>query len=100
MLTGPLDFIFGRQAAYLFNPKDVAKINLDRFADVYFIIPFGQLSFYEENGLKLIYVKNYQLQNRVLEENLVNKNKIGEPQVILPKIKEIVVNGGIYKLVK
>ena len=100
MITGPLNFIFGKQAVYLFNPADVAKINLDKFQNVYFIIPTGQLSFYEENGLKgkLIYVKDYQLQNTVLEENLADKNQVSDIKVFLPGIKDVVVKGGIYKL--
>ena len=102
MLTGPLNFIFGKQAVYLFNPKDVAKINLDKFANVYFIIPQGQLSFYAENGLagKLNYVKDYQLQNTVPEENLADKKQVSDIKVVLPKIKDIIVSGGIYKLEK
>lgn len=102
MITGPLNFIFGKQAVYLFNPADVAKINLDKFQNVYFIIPEGQLSFYEKNGLagKLSYVKDYQLQNRVLEENLVDKNQIGNMEVVLSEIKDVTVSGGIYKLEK
>jgi hypothetical protein len=102
MITGPLDFIFGKQATYLFNPADVAKINLDKFSEIYFIIPRGKVSFYEENGLagKLSYIKDYQLQNRVLEENLVDKNQIGNIEVVLPEIKDVTVSGGIYKLIR
>jgi hypothetical protein len=100
MLTGPLNFIYDKQAVYLFNPTDVAKINLNKFQDIYFVIPEGKLSFYEENGLagKLNLVKNYQLQNRVLEENLADKSQANNLEVVLPKIKDIIVRGGIYKL--
>ena len=100
LLTGPLNFIHDKQAVYLFNPTDLAKINLDKFQNVYFVVPEGKLSFYEKNGLagKLNLVKDYQLQNRVLEENLVDKSQIGNIEVALPEIKDITVNGGIYKL--
>jgi hypothetical protein len=102
MITGPLNFIFNKQAVYLFNPADVAKINLEKFQNVYFIIPQGKLSFYEENGLqsRLNYVKDYQLQNRVLEESLVEKSQAAQTDVVLPEIKNITVRGGIYKLAK
>lgn len=102
MITGPLNFIYGKQAVYLFNPADVAKINLDKFSNVYFIIPEGQLSFYEKNGLagKLSYVKDYQLQNKILEENLVDKNQIGNIEVVLSEIKDVTVSGSIYKFKK
>jgi hypothetical protein len=102
MLTGPLNFIFGKQAVYLFNPSDVAKINLAEFSNVYFIIPASRLAFYESNGLagKLKYIKDYQLQNTVLEENLADKTQLSEVKVVLPRIKNITVRGGIYKLEK
>jgi hypothetical protein len=102
MMTGPLNFIFNKQAVYLFNPNDVAKINLDKFQEIYFIIPSGHLPFYEANSLagKLILVKDYQLKNKILEENLVDKSQASKTEVLLPKIKNIIVSGGIYKLVK
>ncbi|PIP26768.1 MAG: hypothetical protein CO140_02855 [Candidatus Moranbacteria bacterium CG_4_9_14_3_um_filter_40_7] len=102
MMTGPLNFVLGKQAVYLFNPADVAKINLEKFSDVYFIIPDGQLAFYEENGLpgRLNYIKDYQLHNRILTETTVEKSQVSGMRTSLPEIKDITVRGGIYKLKK
>ncbi|HRY82224.1 MAG TPA: hypothetical protein P5232_00750 [Candidatus Moranbacteria bacterium] len=91
MMSGPLNFIYKKQAVYFFNPKDLEKIDLEKFTGVYFIIPNDNLEFYSKNGImeRLIPVKDYSIENNILK-NFASKN--------LPKVENQLVLGKIYLL--
>lgn len=100
MLTGPLNFLYGIQAVYFLNPNDLARMNLDRFNSVYFIIPDNNLETYEKNGLlkMLSPVKNYEIKNEFLRSRMLNKRAAYSASVKLPESKIIETHGTIYKL--
>lgn len=90
MMTGPMNFLFGKQTAYFFNLNDLAKIDTGKFSNVYFIIPNANLDFYKPLALSLVPVKDYQIENDVL---ISNNNNLPVPQ----KLETI---GKIYLLKK
>jgi hypothetical protein len=64
MLSGPLRFLYGKQAVYFFNPTDLKKIDQKKFTNIYLIVPDESLVLYEKFGLlkNLIFQKNYQMK--------------------------------------
>lgn len=51
MITGPMNFLYEKQAIYFFNPKDLSKINLNNFSNIYFIIPDNNLDLYRDSNI-------------------------------------------------
>ncbi len=101
MMTGPLSFIFGKQAVYFFNPEDIFQIDQKKFSNVYLIIPQGKLPFYtEELTGRISYVKDYEIWGERLEEQTVEKNRLEKAKITLPKVKNFLQKGSIYKLEK
>lgn len=100
MMTGPLNFLYGKQAVYFFNPNDLIKIDTKKFSAVYFIIPDTKLDFYKSSAFfeKLIPLKNYSLTNSMLDIVAGEKQKIYNASVNLPKNKEVAIYGKIYLL--
>jgi hypothetical protein len=90
MMTGPMSFLFGKQTAYFFNLDDLAKIDLDKFSNVYFIIPDSNFNFYQSLSSRLISVKDYKIKNDVL---ISNNNALPAPQ-------KMETSGKIYLLKK
>ncbi len=91
MMTGPMNFLFGKQAVYFFNPKDLDKLDLKKYNRVYFIIPDKNISFYEKFGLlrQLQFQENYSITNNYLD--------ISE-RFDLPLKSDMIVTGKIYSL--
>lgn len=91
MLTGPMSFLYEKQAVYFFNPEDLDKIDLTKFSQVYFIIPDKNISFYENSGLysRLEIKESYVIENNVLDVS----NRFN-----LPEKKDILTEGKIYLL--
>lgn len=102
MLAGPLSFLFGKQAVYFFNPADLAKINLGKFSNVYFIIPDANLDFYRQKNLlgRLSPVKDYEIINSSLGVAAPAKNSLAEFEVALPPKQTAATYGKIYRLKK
>lgn len=102
MLTGPLCFLFGKQAIYFINPADLDKLSILNYSEVYFIVPDNRLDFYEKSGLleRMVPVKNYALENNFLQSNIFDKNLAFRSPVILPVEQKITVFGKLYTLKK
>jgi len=100
MMAGPMNFLYGKQAVYFFNPKDLAKINLNKFTGVYFIIPDEKIDFYLENGLRdeLFPAREYTIENQVLDGIIINKQDARQSLIELPLIKNVLIKGKIYQL--
>ena len=90
MMTGPMNFLFGKQTAYFFNLSDLDKIDLNKFANVYFIIPDSNLAFYDKIASRLTPKEIYKIENEVL---ISTDTKLPAPQ----KLETI---GKIYLLKK
>jgi hypothetical protein len=100
MMTGPLNFLFGKQAVYFFNPQDLAKIDRTKFSATYFIIPDDKLDAYQANGLikRLLPVKNYQIQTNQLNVTTGEKQELYSAPIKLPENENITIYGKIYLL--
>jgi hypothetical protein len=100
MITGPMNFLFGKQAVYFFNPKDLDKLNKKRFTGIYFIIPDNKLDFYKKSGLlgRLIPIDEYSIKTNTLDVLAGEKEIIYNIPVRLPEEKTVTVSGKIYQL--
>jgi hypothetical protein len=98
MISAPMSFLYGKQAIYFFNPADLSKLDLKKFANVYLIIPDENLALYAKFSLaeKLIPHKDYQLERKYLLVPDLAKNS-GFFQE-LPIETQSVTKGKIYLL--
>lgn len=93
MISGPLNFLYGKRAVYFFNPEDFAKLDLSKFSKIYLIVPDKSIDFYQNSlGGKLKYYKDYELKTERL--NVANENLR-----ILGKIN-VSVKGIIFEIVR
>lgn len=102
MITGPLNFIYGKQAVYFINPADLDKLNVHNYSEVYFIVPDNRLDFYINSGFfeQMVPVKNYTLENNFLQSDILDKSLAQASPVALPSEKKITVSGKLYLLKK
>ncbi|MFZ2187668.1 MAG: hypothetical protein WAV46_03550 [Candidatus Moraniibacteriota bacterium] len=76
MLTGPAQYLSGKNMAYFFNPDDLARINLTPFTHTYLLVPDGdQARYVSVFGDRLVFKKtvtfsSIQLESTSLENNL------------------------------
>jgi hypothetical protein len=90
MITGPMNFMYNINTVYLFNPKDVEKIDRSRFEKIYLIASNQNIQFFVQSLGKenLISAKDYSIKNEKLsnfgdfflpeKENYEIKGKIFE----------------------
>lgn len=90
MITGPMNFLYNINTVYLFNPKDVEKIDRSRFEKIYLIASNQNIQFFVQSLGKenLIGIKDYSIKNEKLsnfgdfflpeKENYEIKGKIFE----------------------
>ncbi|MDZ4385259.1 MAG: hypothetical protein U0944_02450, partial [Candidatus Moranbacteria bacterium] len=99
-MTGPLNFLYGKQAVYFFNPKDLDKLDHEKFSSIYFIIPDNKVDFYKSSGLfkRLTAIKNYEIKTNMLDIVTGEKQEMYGAAIKLPENKKVVVYGKIYLL--
>ena len=97
MLSGPMSFLYGKNAVYFFNPNDLDKLNLEKFDKIYLITPDERTFFYKNSvmGNKIVFFKNYQLETVRLKT--FNKNKKNIP---LPEKERAKISGKIFEIRK
>lgn len=71
MITGPMNFLYNKNAVYFFNPKDAGKIDKSKFGKIYLIASNQNLNFFvralgKEN---LVYLKGYSINNEKLSNS-------------------------------
>ncbi|HRZ95668.1 MAG TPA: hypothetical protein P5262_03845 [Candidatus Moranbacteria bacterium] len=100
MMTGPLSFLYGKQAVYFINPDDISRISLEKFEHIYFIVPNNNLSLYKKSGLmeKLAPIKDYSISTIRLDIQAKKNGGLISSPVELPIEKDAAVSGKIYKL--
>lgn len=100
MMTGPMNFLYGKQAVYFFNPKDLAKISTKAFHAVYLIIPDSNIDFYKKSGIfsRLIPMRDYQIQTSALNIQTGGKQELYSSPIELPSDTNIDIYGKIYLL--
>lgn len=94
MISGPMNFLYGKNSAYFFNPNDLAKIDREDFKNIYIIIPDNNLEFYEEKINTSTYFNtfnDYEIKTTRLETPTQN-------QFRFPQKQEIELTGKIYKI--
>ncbi|NTU66720.1 MAG: hypothetical protein HGB08_02225 [Candidatus Moranbacteria bacterium] len=94
MISGPMNFLFQKQAVYFFNPNDLSRIDTSRFEHVYLISPDSNIDFYERYPAfrNLSPISSYSLTTSFYG------NTLGYAD--LPIIQEKTTAGEIYLLTK
>ncbi len=97
MLSGPLNFLYNKNAVYFFNPDDLNKIDLNKFDKIYLITPEEKINFYKNSPLenRLEFYKDYRIETRRMET--FNKNA---KNISLPEKKSVKVEGKIFEIGK
>jgi hypothetical protein len=100
MMTGPMNFLYNKQAVYFINPADIDKIDRSKFSHIYFIIPDDNLSLYENSGLisRLNLAKDYQIETNRLDTRLGKKSELASQPIELPVNQNVTTYGKIYIL--
>jgi hypothetical protein len=100
MLSGPMSFIFQKQAVYFFNPEDLKKIDSRQFKNIYLIIPDKNLSAYQTEFLfdKLLFQADYIINGEKLGILDLDRGELWKAPVGLPKKEKFQVTGKIYLL--
>lgn len=94
MITGPMNFLLGKNTAYIFNPKDIEKIDQSKFARIYLIVPARNVDFYRnllDNG-KMKFFKNYSIET----EQLGKTSKI--QTYVIPQKEKVKTTGSIFEI--
>ncbi len=96
MITTPLNLLENKNAVYFFNPKDLAKLNTEKFERVFLVTP-------DEN--EEIYKATLQSQMSYYNDYTFTTNQLQIPEkqampVILPKNENLKITGKIYELKK
>ncbi len=101
MISGPLDFLFGKNAVYFFNPDDLEKIRAEKFNDIYLIVPENRLDFYTKSAIggRLEEYKNYSVIAKRLKISDA-KNKHDQTPIKLPVPEKTEIHGKIFKIKK
>lgn len=93
MLTGPLNFLYGKNAVYFFNPDDFAKLNLTHFSKIYLLAPAEKTADYENSALGK-YLSNSTEYSIITQRLISSKTN----PFALPEIQEIQTVGKIFNL--
>lgn len=98
MISGPMNFVFGKQAVYFFNPEDIKKIDLERFEHIYLLIPDKNLAMYQTNFLfdKLSFQRDYIITGERLGILDLDRGELWASAIELPKKENFSVEGKIY----
>ena len=75
MMSGPLRFIYGKNAVYFFNPENLAKIERSQYAKIYLIIPAKSLDTYAKISDSLKEVAPYSISTNRLSVRDVENDK-------------------------
>ncbi len=91
MITGPMNFLYNINTVYLFNPKDVEKIDRSRFEKIYLIASNQNIQFFVQSLGKenLINAKDYSIKNEKL-------SNFGD--FFLPEKETYRTNGKIFEI--
>ena len=97
MMTGPMSFLYGKNAVYFFNVQDLARLDLNKFSNVYLVAPSSQIPYYTNMmGPRLTKVNDYSLYFSKLN---IQQNSTLE-SVNFPAKKDFTVDGEIFKISK
>jgi hypothetical protein len=94
MISGPMSFLYNKNAVYFFNPQDIKKIDRAKFSKIYLITPNQNISAYanaigKEN---MLYVRDYSMETKKLS----NLNDEQDP--FLPEKEDYKAGGKIFEI--
>lgn len=92
MLSGPMRFVYGKNAVYFFNPYDLEKLNFSRFKKIYLVIPQESLGNYAEISGRLTEVEPYELNTNRLDVHDADSVS----QISIAKKKNVNITGKIF----
>lgn len=97
MIGAPMNFLYGKNTAYFFNPSDLEKTNTKKFDKIYLIVPDENIEFYRNSPLaeRLKYFKDYSLETVRLEKTENNKERVSFPAKTTVQVK-----GKIFEITK
>ncbi|HPN96170.1 MAG TPA: hypothetical protein PLK35_00225 [Candidatus Moranbacteria bacterium] len=100
MMAGPLNFLYGKQAVYFFNSKDLEKIKLSRFSNVYLVVPDKNIELYEKSplGEKMYFQREYRIETTSLNIKSGEKDKPQNSDLSLPESQKTIIYGKIYMI--
>jgi hypothetical protein len=98
MLTGPMNFLYGKQAVYFFNPDNFGKIDKNKFGRIYLIVPDENINFYQKSilGERIKYYKDYSIKTGRLYIAGENTGSL----IKLPDKKTVEIKGKIFEILK
>lgn len=98
MMTGPMSFLYGKDAVYFFNPDDLATIDTSQFDHVYLITPDIHRALYTQSAIanRLTPLKNYSISTTALDITPPKNTLL----VTLPNEQTTVTAGTIYIVTK
>ncbi|MDD5396428.1 MAG: hypothetical protein PHW24_00010 [Candidatus Moranbacteria bacterium] len=98
MISGPLNYLYGKNAVYFFNVQDLAKLDTQRFDKIFLIAPNSQVSYYLNSaiGPRLSEKNNYALDVSRID---VQKEGPDKP-LTLPDKTETLIQGKIFEISK
>ncbi len=94
MLTGPAQYLFGKNAVYFFNPTDLDRLDLTGYDRIFLVTPTENAGRYQDAfGLRLTHVGN---QAFTLDEFGSNQGGLTR----FPEKKTLVTESRIYEISK
>lgn len=94
MITGPMNFLFRKNAVYIFNPEDVEKIDQSKFEKIYLVVPERNIDFYSnvlDNG-KIKFFKNYSIETEQLGKTFKFQT------YVIPQKEKVKTTGSIFEI--
>lgn len=96
MISGPMNFLYNKNAVYFFNPKDLNKINLEKFDKIYLVTSDQNIDFYKNSdwGNRIKPYDDYKLSTYRVSDSQAT------PRVNPPAKKYIETSGKIFEIEK
>ncbi|MDO8529365.1 MAG: hypothetical protein Q7S18_01725, partial [bacterium] len=71
MITGPMNFLYNKNAVYIFNLDDIGKIDKINFSKIYILTPEKNVNLYTEKlgEENIVTVKDYSIQTERLSSS-------------------------------
>lgn len=89
MISGPLNFLYGKKAVYFFNPHDLQRIKTGDFNKVYLMVADENVESYSNViGSRMEFLKNYQINTQQMKST--------EDPGHLPEKTNVKTTGKIY----
>ena len=94
MLSGPMNFLYGKNSVYFFNVEDLNKINREKFSKIYLVTSNQNAIMYAAKigSDKIVSTKDYLIET----ERLFSYN--GKDSLLLPEKMDSKTNGKILEL--